>query len=69
MNITPTCRYDHGPLEESQGDPELRYAVRSVFKTHEPSGQLVIEEAPYVFTARLFRCPVCGYVELFDDEL
>lgn len=68
MNITPTCRYDHGPLAEITGEPDLRYAVRSVFKTRE-GDQPVITESPYAFTARLYRCSVCGYLELFDDEV
>ena len=68
MNIIPTCRYDHGPLAEITGEPELRYAIRSVFRTRE-GDQSVIAEAPYVFTLRLYRCPRCGYLELFDDEL
>lgn len=65
--ITPECRYGHGQLTEVTGDPELRYAVRSVFKTQE-GDQKIITESPYAFTARLYRCRFCGYLELFDDE-
>jgi hypothetical protein len=67
-NLEPTCRYGHGPLEESQNDDNLRFALRSVYKTQEASKQQSITDAPYVFTVRLYRCATCGYVELFDDE-
>lgn len=69
LPITPECRYGHGLLKEVKGDEGLRYVIRSVYKDQPAPGEQVITESPVVFTALLFRCPVCGYLEVFDDEL
>lgn len=68
MKIIPTCRYNHGILEEIQGDPAQHYSLPAVAKTHELSGKVSVVETPIVFMVRLFRCPMCGYLEIFDND-
>lgn len=69
MIVTPTCRYGHGELQEN---PAL-WSLTGV--TLSPIGQpaegqppvMVVMENGRAYSTKLFRCPVCGYIELFDD--
>lgn len=61
-----TCRYEHGALEllmgwfALQGVQPYGGGLLSQGKEFRPTGQVV--------ALHVWRCPVCGYVELVDDE-
>jgi hypothetical protein len=66
--MMPTCRYGHGPLVDQAYEPDMAWSLNSVKKKTHDDGQYTIENGPFAFVFRLFRCPTCGYLELFDDE-
>lgn len=75
MNLQPTCRYGHGDLEEIvPGDnrfwglmgASLQQASMGNFSMGQPLATL--ETNGSIYTIRPFRCPKCGYLELFDDR-
>lgn len=70
MKFKPNCRYGHGDL------------MRTVFRSNDdsmrslflPTAKQLMEGAPLMadgsgFTVALYRCPKCGYLEIFDDEV
>ena len=59
--VTPTCRYNHGNLIREENGWWLGSSLR-------PSESTKLVQLDTVFVLSLYRCPVCGYVELFDDE-
>ena len=74
MQVTPTCKYGHGPLARLVDDPaDHRFALVGV-TLPKPEGFLQFaEQAPThasgrVYSLAVFRCMTCGYLELFDDE-
>jgi hypothetical protein len=55
--VEPCCKYGHGPLTE-ESDKQAR-----------PQWSLLSTDGlPVIFAVMLFVCPVCGYIELFDDD-
>lgn len=77
MKITPTCRYGHGELQESPRSPDNHcWGLIGATLTNQVVGAThfgtsiarVTEASGRVFTITLYRCPVCGYLEMFDDE-
>lgn len=55
--ISPTCRYNHGPLYRVDlgAGEDIAYAIS-------PSSTGVL------FVGKLYTCRTCGYCEFFDDE-
>lgn len=68
MNVQPTCRYGHGPLMRPDSEDDTRWVFGVTKKTEDADGKKALTELPYAFTVLLYRCPICGYIELFDDE-
>ncbi|MCM2546210.1 hypothetical protein ACVCII_03955 [Burkholderia glumae] len=80
LKVTPICRYGHGELERVNG-PEtpdgtkhawglLGFVIQPYRAADEFGGEQlskVMSESMGIFTASVYRCPVCGYVEMFDD--
>jgi hypothetical protein len=64
--VTRTCRYEHGRLELLTG----WFALQGV----QPYGGGLLNQSKefrltgQVAALHVWRCPVCGYVELVDDE-
>lgn len=69
MHVIPECKYCHGPMATPPGDETIKWSLRAVFKETGANGQSIVQDSPYVFSLNLFRCPTCGYLELFDDEI
>lgn len=67
MNITPMCRYGHGPLEEQTQDDEVRWSLPSITQSVSDTGQVAVGAGPFAYSVRMYRCATCGYLELFDD--
>lgn len=78
MKVTPTCKYGHGHLtaeivqpatEKTRVSWGLLGAVES-WADDDPgrTGPPQVSYSGHIFTLKLFRCPVCGYLELFDYE-
>lgn len=75
MKIEPTCRYGHGALIEIARSPDEHYwgfigASLVPFRV-EMSVDTPLEDTEVsgrIYTVSLFRCPSCGYLEVFDDE-
>lgn len=77
QGIQPTCRYGHGILERIDHAPSSHgrasWALMGTMETKFRAGTAVgkalsqIEPSGRSFTVATFRCPQCGYVELFDD--
>lgn len=64
--VEPTCRYNHGKLvlEDSPSDPSTSgWGLRSFAFFDLPP-----DENDSVWTVKVYKCPVCGYVELFDKD-
>ncbi|WP_155705995.1 hypothetical protein [Burkholderia cepacia] len=75
MKVTPTCRYGHGDLAEVTRTPDEHYwgfiGARLIpFRVGTPVGTSLMETeaSGRIYTVALYRCPVCGYLEVFDDE-
>lgn len=76
MKVIPTCRYDHGELQIVSLEPSAHaWGLMGVtlvpFQAGSPVGQPLLQTktSGRVYTVTVFRCPVCGYLELFDDEV
>ncbi len=73
MNFTPTCRYGHGNLEAQTGVEGYTWVIPAIdmelFMDGDSWAQGWQAALPGVYTIRLFRCPTCGYVEMFDAEV
>lgn len=66
--VTPNCRYGHGDLvrlklRNEDGLP--RGTIISTYLELENMGTAMMDGKGYSIT--LFRCPTCGYLEIFDD--
>lgn len=73
-NFQPTCRYGHGDLEQEKLGPSQFWGVMGALVREIPPKTLLGQTTETVssgalYTVNLYRCRVCGYVELFDDEL
>ena len=59
--ITPTCRYDHGPL--------LRHLEESATgEWYLMGGPKDAQGIQVAFGVVLYVCATCGYCEMFDPE-
>lgn len=61
----PTCRYEHGKMERQPGLwglDQIRKAPANAPASRASMGTGV------AFVASMYRCSVCGYLELIDDE-
>lgn len=71
-SITPNCRYGHGDLGEVQaGTASARWAIQEhqVSKVGgDAESTKLLTPGMSLFSLRIFKCPVCGYLEFFDDE-
>ncbi|SHN18776.1 hypothetical protein SAMN02787076_03920 [Rhizobacter sp. OV335] len=63
-----TCRYGHGQLESIEGT----WSFQGVEWKPIRSGDEVVGTWPDAngngFTVHLWRCPVCRYVEMIDED-
>ena len=57
--IIPSCRYDHGSLKKLDG--LWAFMGVDIDKTAVTNAR--------AYTAEIYRCPVCGYLEFFDDAV
>lgn len=64
--VNPVCKYGHGDLER-QGD---LWGVEGFSKATSSSGTPLVPIAgnDQQFVMVMYRCPRCGYLELFDNE-
>lgn len=63
--VAPQCKYGHGNLERQ---PDL-WAVQGVeVLDTKTDGLPDTRNTALQFTCSMFRCPRCGYLEMFDDE-
>lgn len=78
VKVTPECRYGHGPLQNIQPEAPtpghhfwgLQGVTLTPFRAGSPAATplLTSETTSRIYSVMIFRCPTCGYVELFDDE-
>lgn len=79
MKVTPTCRYGHGQLvhvtQPDVAGMKHSWGLVGVLIQHFRAGASSVGEpltsishSGNVYTMKTFRCPICGYTELFDDE-
>lgn len=74
--IKPTCRYQHGGLKLIPGDWSLLGSEKrpftetelEIFKSVPSLGKTYSTPNNLNFAVQIFKCPVCGYVELHDPE-
>jgi hypothetical protein len=65
-----TCRYGHGPLTVNPDEWVMRSLRPKPVVEHTPGGSLIMTRSETVgYALRLAVCQVCGYVELFDQEV
>jgi len=67
--VIPKCKYHIDQLLESIEDPSPEQdrkivALQGIKKY--PDGKAEI--ANWGFLVKVYRCPICGYVEMFDSE-
>jgi hypothetical protein len=70
-SVVRTCRYSHGPLQMVDGWFSLTGANPRELGPGEtvPPGEPPFNQDPWrIFVLRVWRCPVCGYAELADEE-
>lgn len=63
--IVPMCRYEHGRMERQEGLwglDQIRMAPADA-----PAAKTSLATG-ISFVASMYRCSVCGYLELIDDE-
>ena len=61
----PSCRYEHGPLKREERWWAVQQMAR-IERPPQPDQNFLATPVRFVFS--LFRCPACGYMEMFDDE-
>lgn len=69
--VKRTCRYGHGLLELLAGAWAIsglrpRNAIEAVVGKHAEGRTRALDGR--VFALKVWRCPECGYVELFDED-
>lgn len=74
MIVEPNCRYGHGPLVRVPVARDAYWGLYGVRRVQAEVGAFVagqplasLEANHAVFTLLAFRCPTCGYMELFDE--
>lgn len=63
-----TCRYSHGPLQQIEGTwslPGIEW--RPHMRRDKTTGHRPTDNGT-TFTVTLWRCPVCRYVEMSDED-
>jgi hypothetical protein len=63
-----TCRYGHGPLmlhAPLNGADDYHFPTHKNVYTEGPTNYGVLVTPP-ILTLKVWRCVVCGYIELFD---
>lgn len=67
-----TCRYGHGPLVRRDGawslDGRQIRAVNESEKSVFANEEVVADETGQIYAVFLWRCPVCGYLEMSDTD-
>lgn len=74
MSLERTCRYGHGALVRDPGWWSLQgveFVAKRSKKEQAPGVEAMddenVSDIPQAYVLRLWRCPTCGYVELFDN--
>ncbi|QNB08372.1 hypothetical protein G5S34_17515 [Herbaspirillum frisingense] len=72
-DFQPLCRYGHGALIKDQLGPSQFWGLMGAIVRETPPKTLLGQTTETVssgvlFTVNLYRCKVCGYIELFDDS-
>ncbi|WP_144409776.1 hypothetical protein [Cupriavidus basilensis] len=74
--FSPTCRYGHGPLSQIEQIPsDHRWGLAGVTIAPLTAGSPVNRAlsasfaSGRIYTVSVHRCQICGYLELFDDEV
>lgn len=69
MKVTPTCRYGHGDLKRNERVWSLPGIDLVKMASDEDAKQPVysVTQNGHGFSVCIYRCFVCGYIELFDD--
>lgn len=66
--VIPTCRYGHGNLGRIVLASTLHEPRGMYIPTFQDSfGKGTILSDGNGYTVIMYRCPTCGYIELFDD--
>lgn len=55
VDVAPICRYGHGDMRRVEGG---KWALVDA-----SSSEIVT-----AFVVRMYRCPVCGYLEMLDEK-
>lgn len=63
QQVTPLCRYDHGPMKKAPG----LWAFDQVKYTGATAAD-GIAKTGNAFVLAMYACEVCSYVETHDDE-
>ena len=64
VKVTPRCPYGHGDLVHDAG----LYALRGVKLVIDPPKEPSVEMKERAYIANLYRCPACGYLEMFTAD-
>lgn len=74
MTLEPDCRYGHGKLVAVHVDPDNYWGLFGVYVKRAVAGEITAGQglaelvpSQKVFTLTAFRCPKCGYMEIFDE--
>lgn len=74
INFEPSCRYGHGSLEKDQIEKDHFWGIVGAqlkkMNATSPVGAAIQESRPSggIYSVHIYRCPVCGYIELFDRD-
>lgn len=70
QSLSRTCRYGHGALESFASWFALTGVNASANSTRAPNALAqMARPTGSMLALRVWRCPVCGYVELQDKDL
>lgn len=64
------CKYGHGSLVEQDGTWSLPMVTKEPRDIPQEDRTVMVASmySEMVYTVKIWQCPVCGYIELFDDE-
>lgn len=65
LGLIPECRYGHGALQRIELQKINNKTRLLALATFAQTGPLLGMDGGG-FTVQMFRCPQCGYLELFD---
>lgn len=67
--MSKSCRYGHGELIQIEGIWSLSCMEKEERENPAFPDKKSISHTPngVIYTMHVYRCPVCGYLELFDD--